>query len=63
MLISGGMRGEDTLEGRPAILDIPSGRGRVLAYNFNPLHRDLNHSDYRFLWNALLNWSSLPPSR
>ena len=59
MLISGGMRGEDTLEGRPAILDIPAGRGRVLAYNFNPMHRDLNHSDYRFLWNALLNWNAL----
>lgn len=59
MLISGGMRGEDTLEGRPAILDIPAGRGRVLAYNFNPLHRDLNHSDYRFLWNALLNWNAI----
>lgn len=59
MLVSGGMRGEDTLEGRPAILDIPAGRGRVLAYNFNPMHRDLNHSDYRFLWNALLNWNAL----
>ena len=61
MLVSGGMRGEDTLEGRPAILDLPVGRGRVLAYNFNPIHRDLNHSDYRFLWNALLNWNALPP--
>jgi hypothetical protein len=59
MLVSGGMRGEDNLEGRPAILDIPVGKGRVLAYNFNPMHRDLNHSDYRFLWNALLNWNAL----
>jgi hypothetical protein len=63
MLVSGGIRGEDTLEGRPAILDFPAGRGRVLAYNFNPMHRDLNHSDYRFLWNALLNWSSLPATK
>ncbi|HEX6046236.1 MAG TPA: hypothetical protein VFZ22_17215, partial [Pyrinomonadaceae bacterium] len=63
MLVSGGMRGDDTLEGRPAILDIPAGRGRVLAYNFNPLHRDLNHSDYRLLWNALLNWTALSSSR
>jgi Zinc carboxypeptidase len=63
MLISGGMRGEDTLEGRPAILDLPAGRGRVLAYNFNPMHRDLNRSDYRLLWNALLNWNALPAAR
>lgn len=27
----------------------------VLAFNFNPVHRDLNHSDYRFPWNAILN--------
>ncbi|HUU38448.1 MAG TPA: M14 family zinc carboxypeptidase, partial [Candidatus Desulfaltia sp.] len=56
MLVSGGIKGEDVLEGRPAILDIPVGRGRVLAYNFNPIHRELNRSDYRLLWNALLNW-------
>ena len=37
----------------------PVGRGRVIAYNFNPMHRDLNRSDYRFLWNAILNWKHL----
>jgi hypothetical protein len=61
MLVSGGIKGEDVLEGQPAILDIPVGRGRVLAYNFNPIHRELNHSDYRLLWNALLNWPWLSP--
>jgi hypothetical protein len=60
MLVSGGARGEDLLEGRPAILDLPVGRGRVIAYNFNPMHRDLNRSDYRMLWNAIINWDGLP---
>jgi len=59
LLVSGGIKGEDTLEGRPAILDIPQGKGRVVAYNFNPVHRELNHSDYRLLWNALLNWAAI----
>ncbi len=59
MVVSGGAKGEDVLEGRPAILDVPVGKGRVVAFNFNPLHRDLNHSDYRFLWNAILNWNAL----
>jgi hypothetical protein len=59
LLVSGGIKGEEILEGRPAILDIPVGKGRVLAYNFNPVHRELNHSDYRLLWNALLNWGAL----
>ena len=56
MLVSGALKGEDELEGRPAILDLPAGKGRVIAFNFNPIHRDLNRSDHRFLWNVLLNW-------
>jgi hypothetical protein len=63
MLVSGALKGEDDLQGRPAILDLPAGKGRVIAYNFNPFHRDLNRSDYRLLWNALLNWDALPPAR
>ena len=59
MLVSGALKGEDELEGRPAIMDIPVGKGRVVAFNFNPIHRDLNRSDHRFLWNALLNWNFL----
>jgi hypothetical protein len=62
MVVSGGMKSTDDLEGHPAILDLPAGRGRVIAFNFNPMHRDLNHSDYRLLWNVILNWSSLPPA-
>ena len=59
MLVSGALKGEDDLEGRPAILDLPAGKGRVIAFNFNPIHRDLNRSDHRFVWNVLLNWSAL----
>jgi len=59
MLVSGAIKNEDELEGRPAILDLPAGKGRIVAFLFNPIHRDLNRSDHRFLWNALLNWSFL----
>ncbi|MGH8168154.1 MAG: M14 family zinc carboxypeptidase, partial [Woeseiaceae bacterium] len=59
LVISGGVKEGDDLEGHPAILDLPAGDGKVIAYNFNPMHRDLNHSDYRFLWNAMLNWQYL----
>jgi hypothetical protein len=62
MVVSGGARGEAALQGRPAILATPIGRGAVVAYNFNPMHRDLNRSDYRLLWNAILNWQELRPS-
>ena len=61
MVVSGGMKNTDDLEGHAAILDLPAGGGRVIAFNFNPMHRDLNHSDYRLLWNVILNWKNLPP--
>jgi len=47
------------VEGRPALLDIAAGRGHVIAYNFNPMHRDLNRSDFRLLWNAILNCKAI----
>ena len=59
MLVSGAIKNEDELEGRPAILDLKAGQGRVIAFLFNPIHRDLNRSDHRLLWNALLNWNVL----
>jgi hypothetical protein len=62
-LISGQVWGESNLIGRPAILDMPVGRGRVVAFNFNPLHRDLNRGDQRLLWNALLNWEAILAQR
>ena len=62
-LVSGGARGESGIVGRPAIFDVPVGQGHVLAYNFNPLHRDLNHGDHRLVWNALLNWKAVAARR
>ncbi|MGH8235740.1 MAG: M14 family zinc carboxypeptidase [Steroidobacteraceae bacterium] len=58
-LVSGQVWGESNLIGRPAILDMPVGRGHVVAFNFNPLHRDLNRGDQRLLWNAILNWEAI----
>jgi hypothetical protein len=60
LVVSGGMKGADELEGRPAILDIPVGRGRIVAFGFDPIHRSLPRSDFRLVWNALLNWNDLP---
>ena len=58
-LVSGQVWGEDNLIGRPAILDMPAGQGHVIAFNFNPLHRDLNRGDQRMLWNAIINWQAI----
>jgi hypothetical protein len=58
-VVSGQAWGEESLIGHPAILDLRSGAGHVVAFNFNPLHRDLNRGDQRMLWNAILNWRAI----
>jgi hypothetical protein len=63
LLISGQVWGEEGLVGRPAILDMLVGRGHVVAFNFNPIHRDLNRGDHRLLWNAILNWEAIVAKR
>lgn len=60
---SGQAWGQENLIGRPAILDMPVGKGHVVCYNFNPMHRDLNRGDQRLLWNALLNWEAIVASQ
>ncbi|HWJ46400.1 MAG TPA: hypothetical protein VNS62_02030 [Candidatus Udaeobacter sp.] len=58
-VVSGQAWGEENLIGRPAILDMPVGEGHVVAFNFNPMHRDLNRGDQRLLWNVILNWQAI----
>jgi hypothetical protein len=60
MVVSGGMRGEGELAGKPAVLDTPSGQGHIVSYNFNGIHRDMNRGDFRLVWNAIINWNALP---
>jgi hypothetical protein len=58
-VVSGQAWGEENLIGRPAILDMPVGKGHVVSFNFNPMHRDMNRGDHRLLWNAILNWQAI----
>ena len=60
LVVSGGVKGGGEIEGKPAILDLPTGKGRVLAFDFDPIHRYQTLSDFRLVWNAILNWNDLP---
>jgi hypothetical protein len=62
LVVSGGVKGAEELEGKPAILDLPTGQGRVVAFDFDPIHRYLTLSDFRLVWNVILNWNDLPPT-
>ena len=59
-MVSGGIKGATEIAGKPAILDLPTGRGRIVAFDFDPIHRYLTLSDFRLLWNVILNWNDLP---
>jgi len=60
LLLSGFVKDPSQLDGKPAILDVPTGEGRVVLFSFNPMHRYLTHSDFRLVYNVLLNWNDLP---
>ena len=62
-MVSGQAWGAENLIRHPAIFDMPVGKGRVVAFNFNPLHRDMNRGDQRFLWNTLINWQAIVRDR
>lgn len=59
-VLSGMVRNQDVIVGQGAIFDIPLEKGHVVAFTFNPLHRWLNHHEFPFVWNALMNWNDYP---
>jgi hypothetical protein len=59
LLISGGLAGGEALAGSPALVDTTLGKGHVVLFSFNPAWRSETHGSYFFIFNALLNWTSL----
>src|SRR5262249_42281453 len=61
-VLSGLMRGADQIRNRPAIVDAPIGRGRVILYAINPIYRWQNFGEYSLVFNALLFFNDMPPA-
>ena len=59
-VLSGMVKNENVIIGQGAIFDMPVGKGHVVSFTFNPLHRFLNQHDAPMLWNAILNWDVIP---
>ena len=57
---SGIVKDPSTLERKPALLDVPIGKGRALLFSWNPAHRFQNHHDLGYLMNALLFFNDMP---
>ncbi len=61
LCLSGYVKGPDKLEGKPAVIDMPAGSGRVVMFTFNPMHRHLTLSTYALVANAILHWNDGVP--
>jgi hypothetical protein len=53
VLQSGWLLGESVIAGKPTMVSVAYGQGRVVLYGFRVQHRDQAHGTYKLLFNAL----------
>ncbi len=58
-VLSGLMRGANEIRGRPAVLDVPEGNGRVVMFATNPCYRWQNFGEFGMLFNSILHYNDL----
>ena len=63
LLISGMLAGANELANRPAIVDVPVGRGHVVMFATNPMWRHQTQGEFFLLFNAALNYDNLSVGR
>jgi hypothetical protein len=60
-VLSGLMRGANEIRGRPAVLDVPEGNGRVVMFATNPCYRWQNYGEFGMLFNSIMHYNDLAP--
>ena len=68
LLLSGLLDGGSELAGRPAVIDVTSGKGHLVLFANRPMWRYETQGSFALVFNTLLNWSYLgidwpPPER
>ena len=63
LLISGMLAGGRELANRPAVVDVPRGKGHVLLFANNPMWRQQTQGSFFLLFNAMLNFDNLGVGR
>ena len=59
-VLSGLMRGADQLRNRPAIVNAPVGKGRIVMFVNNPIYRWQTFGEHGLVFNALLFHNDIP---
>lgn len=63
LLISGMLAGGAELAGRPAVVDVPVGKGHVVLFAINPMWRHQTQGSFFLIFNAALNYNNLGVGR
>jgi hypothetical protein len=63
LLISGMLGGGSELAGKPAVIDVPVGKGHIVFFSNNPFWRMQTSGSYMLLFNAVLNFDNLSPKK
>ncbi len=63
LLVSGMLAGGSELTGKPAVVDVPVGKGHVVMFAINPMWRHQTQGSCSMIFNACLNWDHLDVGR
>ncbi|MFL6228621.1 MAG: hypothetical protein ACJ741_07555, partial [Pyrinomonadaceae bacterium] len=63
LLLSGMLAGGSELANRPAVVDVPVGRGHVVMFATNPMWRHQTQGEFFLVFNAALNFDNLGVGR
>ena len=63
LLVAGMLAGGKELANRPAVIDVPLGKGHVLLFANNPMWRQETQGSFFLLFNAMLNYDHLGAGR
>ncbi|MCI0589353.1 MAG: M14 family metallopeptidase [Planctomycetes bacterium] len=59
-LLSGWLKGGETIRGKAALVEVPHGKGRVVLVGFRCQHRGQPQGTFKVLFNALLHAAAVP---
>ncbi len=62
-VLSGLFKGAGEIKDRPAIVDLPQGKGQIVLFAGNPCYRWQNHGEFGMLFNTVLHWNDLLASK